>query len=53
MVKPKPMLPLKPIRKYTDNPMNQSKLEVNTYSWSEVREKVYGELQLVLVLTSD
>ncbi len=34
----------------TDNPVNQSKLEANTYSWHKARETCASELWLILIL---
>jgi len=53
VVKPKPKKSLEPIRKNTDNPMNQSKLEVNTIVADAKRGKRCASESRLVFLTSD
>ena len=49
----KPKQPLQPITKGTDNPMNQSKLRVITWSWRKARESAWHRVTIGFGFTSD
>ena len=48
-IKPKPKYSLWPIRKDAGNPVNQSKLDVITYSGGKARENEWNESRSVLI----
>ncbi len=53
VVKPKPKLSLWPIKKDTDNPVNQWKHEANTRSRHEARENVRQRITIGFGFTFD
>ena len=50
IVKPKPKLSLSLTTRVTNNPVNQSKLEIITCSWPKAQEKKYEGASLLVLI---